>query len=965
MVDEKISCPKCNSDDYIFTKETKVYTCNNCKHKFTIISCPKCGSINLSYNKEMKVYTCNKYKHVFTMVFISYGHDEYSDLAFKIEKDLKKEGFITWIDKELTRAVGEKWEVRIVDGLEGTKMLLLMMTPHSVKREDGFCLNELSYANQLGHKIIPIMVAEVIPPLSIHRIQYLDFRDWVDMSEEIYKKKLTIIVDVLKGKKLSFDGRNSAIQNLLEPIDFGAEIIKHTKDFYGREWIFEIIDNWVNSKSQSNVFLLTGKPGVGKTAISAMLCKKYSDCAVYHLTKYNHKIKSDAFECVLSLAYQLSTRIPEYAEQLLTMNIGNIRVYSQISDYALTMFDKFIVQPLNKLSTPPKNILIIIDAIDEATKDNKNELAQLIAENLDSMPSWLKFFITTRPINKIITLFSSFDPVRLKAEEARNLKDIEGYLRMSLADLFEDKIVNNAVEVILKKSKGIFLYIWHVVNEIKIGRLDIENPETFPQGLNGIYQMFFQRHFPDLGNFNEYQKPLLDIISAAYEPLNVSLIKDILGDTNRKFKQRIESMGSLLEIENKVVKPFHQSLIEWITSEDTSVDYYIDKEEGHKILLNFGWKTYQSDVSLMPHYFLVHLPQHFLVFKDQKSQDQLIEVLSDYNYIITCYRVGLIFTLMRTISALSGKKEMPVKDLLLSTNKGLIITKEGELEGDVRSASIAAAQDLSIRILSIYNQDEYSFIFIESENKSCQIFSTGNPVAKYLEIPRPLNDEETYILTVFFDKSVILEVILLNYLQEINLEKEQSMLKKFKAVYKTQKKIEEKFIQWRKFDEKFTQKLREDEEALKAMILDNLSEYESYIKETSLIPTWIQTHIQFVLKNFDCIHQIMFIAKTGLGLIDAKRSEPWADVFSASPATLLVLGHKLGLEEPEYMIIGGKKTFIIIMPLGKKFFLSFFIKGIQEFQNYLDEFMRYLKDLRDLIEIVENSFKKSWRIALC
>jgi len=79
MEGDKISCPKCGSDDHIFTEETRVHTCNSCKHNFT-------------------------------MVFISYGHDNCKDLAFKfydrLEKDYeRKEGIYNFIHKQIQSAL--------------------------------------------------------------------------------------------------------------------------------------------------------------------------------------------------------------------------------------------------------------------------------------------------------------------------------------------------------------------------------------------------------------------------------------------------------------------------------------------------------------------------------------------------------------------------------------------------------------------------------------------------------------------------------------------------------------------------------------------------------------------------------------------------------------------------------------------------------------------------------------------
>ena len=94
------------------------------------ISCPECGSNDLSFTRDTKLYTCNNCKHDFTTVFISYGHDEHSDLAIKIEKDLNSEGIITWIDRS-ELPPGREWEIKIENGLLGTQIVVLMLTPFS------------------------------------------------------------------------------------------------------------------------------------------------------------------------------------------------------------------------------------------------------------------------------------------------------------------------------------------------------------------------------------------------------------------------------------------------------------------------------------------------------------------------------------------------------------------------------------------------------------------------------------------------------------------------------------------------------------------------------------------------------------------------------------------------------------------------------------------------------------------
>ena len=51
-------------------------------------------------------------------------------------------------------------------------------------------------------------------------------------------------------------------------LDFPAYIADRTRDFVGREWVFDEIDAWLADPDAPRYFIITGEPGIGKTAIS-------------------------------------------------------------------------------------------------------------------------------------------------------------------------------------------------------------------------------------------------------------------------------------------------------------------------------------------------------------------------------------------------------------------------------------------------------------------------------------------------------------------------------------------------------------------------------------------------------------------------------------------------------------------------------------------------------------------------
>jgi len=602
MEGKEVNCPKCGAENPIYIQETDSYQCRNedCNFKFSLITKP-----------------------IPKKIFISYGHDEFKPLAVKIKEDLERLGHEVWFDQSELKA-GRDWEIAIEEGLKGTQIVLVMMTPYSMRRPDGYCLNELSMACTLRKEIVPVMVKDCIPPLSIHRIQWLDFREW-PCSEERYNEKFSTIRDIIEGNILGFEGEHSYLLSKLKPIDFKAEIDEHIRNFYGREWIFDEVKEWLYHDPESRVFFLTGGPGVGKTAICAMLCHKFSEVKAYHLVKYGDLRKSNALECVLSIAYQLSTQFQDYAERLYQVDFKGIREKN-----ALTIFDELIVQLLHGLKPPSKPFLILIDALDEAKIEDNNEIVTFLSKNFHLVPSWLKLFITSRPEKDILNSLASLNPFSLDTEDERNIEDIEGYLKLKLKEYFPNKNIDKALKLIIERSEGVFLYIREVLKELKMNRLTLDRPEDFPYGLKQVYKDFFERQFPNPRDYESFQRPLLEIIAAAKEPFKIKQIREILGWDDYTQKHSIDPLISFLEIDDGKIKLFHKSILEWLTNPDTGSKFFISTLKGDEKLSNYGWDIYKSDLTKMPSYFLTYLPLHLLALD---KQNELSELLADLKYI--------------------------------------------------------------------------------------------------------------------------------------------------------------------------------------------------------------------------------------------------------------------------------------------------------------------------------------------
>lgn len=639
MSEVGVTCPNCCSTDIMFSKKRQVYVCEDCGHEFT-----------------------EETHFVPKRVFISYGHDEHMALAVKLRDDLKAQGHLPWFDGDRLPP-GQDWERNIEEGLawaaadKANGAVALLMTPHSVRRPEGYCLNEVARALSLGLRVIPMMVVDSEPPLSICRIQWLDLRPCIPISqkEALYQPRFERFLETLVNPTLDFEGNQQRLLKALQPLDFDADILFHLKSFVGRDWVFNKIDAWLTQPDAQRVFWIAGAPGVGKTAICAWLSSRYIEIGAMHLCKFGHRQKGDPAKVVASLAYQLTTQLPEYEALLMAKDIGALAL-----DDARTMFDNLIVQPLSKLSKPERPVALLIDALDEATHDGQNTLAGFIASEFPKTPDWLRLIITSRPEPEVTGPLQRLTPFVLDTACQDNINDIRDYIEQQLKEKFRGRAdANTIVQIILDRSEYIFLYVQRVCQDVLDGALSLDAMDQFPKGLGEAFWQFFERQFGNtdddktrLARYKDRTRPALRAILAAREPLPIAVLQSMFQWSDEELNDFTIALGSLFPVDGgegaETIKPYHKAIADWLADKDKSKVYYVSLEEGAKLLAEHGWREYRDKgPDNMPLYFLRHLPAHLI---ESERIDNLLEVIQDWAFLEAKTFSGYVFDLAKDYS---------------------------------------------------------------------------------------------------------------------------------------------------------------------------------------------------------------------------------------------------------------------------------------------------------------------------
>jgi hypothetical protein len=172
---------------------------------------------------------------------------------------------------------------------------------------------------------------------------------------------------------------------------------------------------------------------------------------------------------------------------------------------------------LCNLPHPGRTLAVLIDALDEATKDGKNELALFLATEFERVPAWLRLIVTSRPIPELLAAFYGQQPFDLGAHAEEGRRDLAGFLRQELMARSSSpaiELTDELVDRLAAQSDGNFLYAEAVRRELAEGHVAPNQISGLPRGLAGVYSDFFRRQFSDLADYKRRVRPFLEIVTA-------------------------------------------------------------------------------------------------------------------------------------------------------------------------------------------------------------------------------------------------------------------------------------------------------------------------------------------------------------------------------------------------------------------------------------------------------------------
>ena len=466
------------------------------------------------------------------------------------------------------------------------------------------------------------------------------------------------------SKKREMDRADELLRNLAKS-EFKGDIEYHAQRFQDgtREWIFKRVDNWLDERtSQNRAMVISGNAGMGKSVISAVTCKRMQEAGRLsgsHFCQHKNVRYRSPQLMLQSLASHLSHTLPEYKKSLveqLSRNLGPVELNSMGVE---ELFALLLKEPLNNVKDPGRNILMVIDGLDESEYQGRNELLDVIANQFSKLPQWIRFFVTTRSEINIADSLKHLQPLHLDENQEENLKDIRLFFEMQLSSKIAVEQKDVLLTKLVEKSEGVFLYAFFLIDHIQVN-FPLLNPEqlesSLPLGISSVYLSHFKRLENELRKelkMDENQVlSFLCAFTASREPLPVGFVSRLLNPNGRslsdqrRINKAIACISSLLPVRNECLHFFHKSIKDWLTN--TSCygrhDFTVDEKEGHKILFDLCRNeldnikrrgVHKSPFSDTERYALQHGVQHMIELSESGESPRPCDVEDLVNTYVT------------------------------------------------------------------------------------------------------------------------------------------------------------------------------------------------------------------------------------------------------------------------------------------------------------------------------------------
>jgi energy-coupling factor transporter ATP-binding protein EcfA2 len=398
---------------------------------------------------------------------------------------------------------------------------------------------------------------------------------------------------------------------------FSQKILELTDSYIGRENEIDILRNFVIERN-SGYLLITGNPGVGKSALIAKFCQvlnneyEFENC--HQITYF---IRFDV-EPVLFLKY-LNSSINEIMKSGIKMKDNDTNLIN-LKNILINNFRNWSIIKENK------KLIFLIDGIDEGI--NNNLVNSLFYENFDG----ILFIYGSRNSGhvSIERLFSNLNPTFTLRLNLGGLSksDIRAMI-YKVSNKYAIERESTWINLIEERSQGNPLYLNLLCNDLFYGIKKTNDLEGLPTNLGEFFREILNR-ISRISDASETVKALYSFV-ASKDSLTFGHIKYI-NNFNVDIIISIENNLKEVLIDNpltshKDYQLFHESFREFLKEE---MNYEVHESIGR--ILNFCLDWVKYDGQFEQEYTLKFFANHLVEYESETNLELLHNLLVNNEY---------------------------------------------------------------------------------------------------------------------------------------------------------------------------------------------------------------------------------------------------------------------------------------------------------------------------------------------
>ena len=417
------------------------------------------------------------------------------------------------------------------------------------------------------------------------------------------------------------------------------------------------------SDNNTPIFWINGSAGTGKTTLAYTIasdCKRRGVPVASFFCSRDFLERSNPNLIFASIAHQLGRIFPLFGEKLAEVLQSNPHLASASVPFQL---EELIIKPLQSLRDSFDLCLVVIDALDECKDTGTTSIILSSLSRHVREVSPLKFLVTSRPEQSIISVFDSRSGYLNAASQRLVLhelelgtveQDIKLYLMSKLRDtaacygLGSSWPSEGDIRALATLSSGLFIFAATSIKFIEDrndsgprGQLarptsgkqfDVDARSSPYHHLDKLYIQVLAHAFPDITTqLSGRLKMILGTIVSLQEPLSPISLENLLGlapSTARETLVHLRSILILPDSDTELIRLHHPSFVDFITQSSRCIDrrFVVDGEKQHTLIAVQCLKAMQklkqdicgidnpcllnSEVDDLPSHIMANIPTH-------------------------------------------------------------------------------------------------------------------------------------------------------------------------------------------------------------------------------------------------------------------------------------------------------------------------------------------------------------------